>query len=127
MLPDTIRDIDHLDDLLSEPTPAAVEALARLDGDLALLGVGGKMGPTLARMARRASDAGGKARRVFGVARFSTPGLEGWLAHHGVAPVRCDLLDPQQVARLPDAPNVVFMTGRKFGSTGEASLTWAMN
>jgi nucleoside-diphosphate-sugar epimerase len=127
MLSADIADTDQLDDLLSEPTPLAVETLARLDGDLLFLGVGGKMGPTLARMARRATDAAGARRRVIGAARFSNPEHEAWLRRHGVETVRCDLLDPAQVERLPDAANVVFMTGMKFGSTGQEALTWAMN
>jgi nucleoside-diphosphate-sugar epimerase len=127
MPPAAIADIDQLDDLLSEPTALAVETLGRLDGDLLLLGVGGKMGPTLARMARRASDAAGVRRRVIGAARFSNPDHETWLRRHGVEAVRCDLLDPAQVERLPDAANVVFMAGMKFGSTGQEALTWAMN
>src|SRR5437868_5694438 len=96
-----IRDDEHLEELLSEPSPGAVEALGRLDGDLVLLGVGGKMGPTLARMARRAADAAAGRRRVIGVARFSTAGLEERLQAHGVETVRCDLLDPDQVEALP--------------------------
>jgi nucleoside-diphosphate-sugar epimerase len=127
MMPVAIADTDQLDDLLSEPTPLAAETLSRLDGDLLLLGVGGKMGPTLARMARRASDAAGVRRRVLGAARFSDPDCEAWLRRHGVETVRCDLLDPAQLGRLPDAANVVFMAGMKFGSTGQESLTWAMN
>jgi nucleoside-diphosphate-sugar epimerase len=127
MMPVAIADTDQLDDLLSEPTPLAADTLSRLDGDLLLLGVGGKMGPTLARMARRASDAAGVRRRVLGAARFSDPDCEAWLRRHGVETVRCDLLDPAQLGRLPDAANVVFMAGMKFGSTGQESLTWAMN
>jgi hypothetical protein len=126
-LPDTIRDVEHLEDLLSEPSEAAIETLARLPGDLVLLGVGGKMGPTLARMARRASEAAGIRRRVFGVARFSSPGLEERLRSHGVEPVRCDLLDPGQLDRLPQADNVLVLLGKKFGSTGQEALTWANN
>jgi hypothetical protein len=125
--PDSVRDVEHLEELLSEPSAAAVAALARLPGDLVVLGVGGKMGPTLARMARRAADAAGVRRRVFGVARFSDPGLEERLRAHGVETVRCDLLDPAQLDRLPDAENVVAMLGMKFGSTGQEALTWAMN
>ncbi len=120
-------DVDALDDLLSEPTPLAVETLTHLDGDLLLLGVGGKMGPTLTRMAKRASDAAGRRGRVIGAARFSNPALETWLNNYGVETIRCDLLDSAQLAKLPDAANVVFMTGMKFGSTGQESLTWAMN
>jgi hypothetical protein len=125
--PGSIRDVEHLEDLLSEPSAGAIAALGQLSGDLVFLGVGGKMGPTLARMARRASDAAGSRRRVLGVARFSSPGLEQRLQAHGVETVRCDLLDPRQLDRLPDAENVVAMLGMKFGSTGQQALTWAMN
>jgi nucleoside-diphosphate-sugar epimerase len=119
--------VAHLEELLSEPTAAVIDTLARLDGDLILLGVGGKMGPTLARMARRASDAAGVRRRVIGVSRFSSAEQEAALRAHGVETVRCDLLDPDQLADLPDAANVVYMTGMKFGATGQEALTWAMN
>ena len=78
-------------------------------------------------MAKRASDEVGRRRRVLGVARFSNPALETWLNKYGVETIRCDLLDPAQLAMLPDAANVVFMTGMKFGSTGQEALTWAMN
>jgi nucleoside-diphosphate-sugar epimerase len=124
---DRVEDVEHLEDLLSEPTEPAVQTLARLDGDLLVLGVAGKMGPTLARMARRASDQAGVRRRVIGVARFTDPGPEARLQAHGVETVRCDLLDPAQLARLPDAPNVVYLVGMKFGSTGQEARTWAVN
>jgi nucleoside-diphosphate-sugar epimerase len=123
-VPARIENVAHLEDLLSEPTAHAQEAMASLDGDLILLGVGGKMGPTLARMARRASD---PKRRIIGVARFSEPGLEAALNAHGIDTIRCDLLDADQLARLPDAPNVIVMFGMKFGSTGQEARTWAMN
>jgi nucleoside-diphosphate-sugar epimerase len=122
-----IRDTDHLEEVLSEPSPGAIESLARLDGDLILLGVGGKMGPSLARMARRASDQAGIRRRVIGVARFSTAGLEERLRSQGVETVRCDLLDPAAVAALPGAANVIVLAGMKFGTTGQEALTWAQN
>ncbi|MCI0461600.1 MAG: NAD-dependent epimerase/dehydratase family protein [Gemmataceae bacterium] len=126
-LSDSIRDVEHLEELLSEPTAGAIDTLARLPGDLVILGVGGKMGPTLARMARRASDSAGVRRKVVGVARFSDPTLEQRLQANGIETVRCDLLDPAQVGRLPDAPNVIAMLGMKFGATGQEALTWAMN
>lgn len=122
-----IRDEAHLEELLSEPTPQVIETLSRIEGDLAILGVGGKMGPTLARMARRALDEAGKKSRVFGIARFSQVGLEERLRSWGIETVRCDLLDPDQPSRLPDASHVVSMTGMKFGASGQASMTWAMN
>jgi nucleoside-diphosphate-sugar epimerase len=126
-LPDTIRDVRHLEELLSEPSEAAIEAMRGLDGDVVVLGVAGKMGPTLARMARRALDAAGVSRRVIGVSRFSDPAQQHALEQHGVETIACDLLDEEALARLPDASNVIFMAGRKFGSTGDEPLTWAMN
>jgi nucleoside-diphosphate-sugar epimerase len=125
--PTAIADESQLDDLLSAPSPAAIETMRQLEGDLIVLGVAGKMGPTLARMARRASDAAGVTRRVIGVSRFSEAAHEQALHEHGVETIRCDLLDEAAVSRLPDAPLVVYMAGRKFGSTGVESLTWAMN
>ena len=126
-LPASIRDVAHLEELLSEPSDAAVEAMRRADGDVIVLGVAGKMGPTLARMARRAMDAAGRSHRVIGVSRFSSPEQQRTLEAFGVETIRCDLLDESALARLPDVPHVVFMAGRKFGSTGNEPLTWAMN
>lgn len=126
-IPPAIRDVEHLEELLSRPNPGVVETMARLDGDILVLGVGGKMGPTLARMARRASEAAGVDRRVIGVSRFSSGGLEERLNRDGIETVRCDLLDSEAVAALPDAKNVVFMAGMKFGTTGKEAMTWVMN
>ena len=125
--PVVIRDVAHLEELLSEPSDAAIEAVRRANGDVLVLGVAGKMGPTLARMARRAMDAAGLSHRVIGVSRFSSPHQEQALEACGVETIRCDLLDESALARLPDAPSVIFMAGRKFGSTGNEPLTWAMN
>jgi nucleoside-diphosphate-sugar epimerase len=116
----------QLDELLSEPTAALVETMRRTPGDFALLGAAGKMGPTLARMVRRASDLAGTQRRVIAVSRFSS-GSHAEFTDHGIEAVACDLLDRAAVERLPDAANVVFMAGRKFGSTGDEATTWAMN
>src|SRR5262245_131135 len=124
--PCTIQTEEQLGDLASEPTDGVVETLGRLPGDIMLLGVAGKMGPTLARMARRASDAAGVRRRVMGVSRFSSGGQEQFQAH-GIETVRCDLLDEEAVARLPEAANVVYLAGMKFGTTGCEATTWAMN
>jgi nucleoside-diphosphate-sugar epimerase len=127
VLPDRVRDTAQLEALLSEPTAGVIETFARLPGDLVVLGAAGKMGPSLARMARRAAEAAGTARRVIAVSRFSEAGAEAGFRAHGIETIRCDLLDAAQVARLPDAPNVLFMAGMKFGSTGQEALTWAMN
>jgi len=123
----SIRDVVELEGLLSEPTEALVRSLGTLDGDIMILGVGGKMGPTLARMAKRASETAGSLRRVIGVSRFSSQELERKLQEWGVETIRCDLLDRRALSQLPDAPNVVYMAGMKFGCTGQEALTWAMN
>lgn len=124
---DRIRDLDHLEDLLSGPTDGVIETVQRLEGDFIVLGVGGKMGPSLARMLRRAADSAGVKKRVLGVSRFSTEGLPRQLESWGIETITCDLLDPDQVARLPDVPNVVYMAGMKFGTAGQQARTWAMN
>lgn len=125
--PTSIEDVSQLEDLLSEPSELAIRTLGKLGGDILVLGVGGKMGPTLARMAKRASDAAGVRRRVIGVARFSSPDLENHLRAWGIEAVRSDLLNRSSLTTLPDAENVVFMAGMKFGSTGQEWLTWAVN
>jgi nucleoside-diphosphate-sugar epimerase len=126
-LPNRVTSNEHLDDLLSEPTPGVLETLSRLSGDLLILGVGGKMGPTMARMAACASQTAGIKRKVIGVARFSQPELPQWLRRHGVEPLAADLLEPGQLAALPDAANVVVMTALKFGSSAQPGDTWAVN
>ena len=126
-LPERIESVDQLEDLLSDPTPAAVRAMGNMKGDLIVLGVAGKMGPTLARMAKRASDSAGVSRRVIGVSRFSNPEEESRLQSHGIETVKADLLDQAALDRLPDARNVLYMAGMKFGATGKEALTWAMN
>jgi nucleoside-diphosphate-sugar epimerase len=123
MLPERFRDVAHLEDVMTTPSAALVETLQRVTGDILVLGVGGKMGPTLARLAKRAAP----DKRVIGVARFSEPGLQTALQQHGIECIAADLLSREQLAALPDAPNVVFMAGRKFGSSGSEWLTWAMN
>jgi nucleoside-diphosphate-sugar epimerase len=126
-LPHSIRDVAHLEDLLSEPSPGVIDTVAKLDGDYIVLGIGGKMGPTLARMIRRAAEAAGVKRRIVGVSRFSTPELPGQLKSYGIEPLSCDLLDPEALDTLPELPNVVYMASMKFGTTGQQSRTWAMN
>jgi nucleoside-diphosphate-sugar epimerase len=122
------RSEEELDALLSAPRESTVTALARVPGDIVILGAGGKMGPTLARMAARARDAGGGPhRRVIAVSRFSADGTEQFLHRAGVETIKCDLLDRDAVARLPDAANVVFMAGQKFGTRDAPSRTWMMN
>ena len=117
----------QLEDVLSAPSPADARAMAEMEGDLLILGVGGKMGPSLARRARRACELAGVKKRIIGVARFSEPGVREGLEAAGIETVAADLLAPRALANLPDAPNVLYMAARKFGSTGAEHLTWAMN
>ena len=112
---------------MSRPTPEVVEAMGEIAGDLLILGVGGKMGPTLAKLAKRAIDESGSSKRVIGVSRFSTPDLQADLNQAGIETIPCDLLNETELQGLPEVPNVIFMAGRKFGSTGNEPLTWAMN
>jgi hypothetical protein len=122
-LPDTIADIAELDGLLCRPSQALIDDLGNVDGDLMILGVAGKMGPTLAGLAKAALP----GRRVIGVARFSDPSVKQWLEARGIETLNCDLLDEAAIKTLPGLKNIVFMAGRKFGAEGDLSLTWAMN
>ena len=117
------RNEDELEERLSRPTAALAAVLARVPGDIAVLGAGGKMGPSLARMAKRADP----ARRVLAVSRWTNRDAAQALEAHGVKTIAADLLDPRDVAELPDVSNVVFMAGQKFGTTGNPAGTWAMN
>ena len=120
---DLPRDEADLDERLSRPTPALSALLATVPGDILVLGAGGKMGPSLARMARRADP----ARRVIAVSRWTNRRAAESLEAHGVETVSADLLAPRELAALPDAANVIFMAGQKFGTTGSPATTWAMN
>jgi nucleoside-diphosphate-sugar epimerase len=122
-LPDAFRDVAHLEDVMTTPCAPLVAEFAALAGDLIILGVGGKIGPTLARLAKRAAP----DKRVVGVARFTEKGLREDLAGRGIECIAADLLDRKQIEALPKLANVVFMAGHKFGSAGHEDLTWAMN
>ena len=126
-LPARFEDVEALEDFMTQPSAALVADLARVDGDLIILGVGGKMGPTLARMAKRAMP----GRRVIAVARFSDPSLRASRERHGVECSPCDLMDRAALQQLPNlvqgVRNCVFMAGHKFGASGNPSLTWMMN
>ena len=122
-----IKTIEELENNLSQPTAGVIETLGRLEGDIIILGAAGKMGPTLAKMAKRGSDAAGVNRRVIAVSRFSNPAEESNLQRAGLETIKCDISDIEKLNALPDAPNVVFMVGMKFGSSGAEGLTWAVN
>lgn len=117
-----------LEDQLSQPTQGVLDTLGRLEGDVMVLGAGGKMGPSLARMIRRGLDAiGDEERSVYAVSRFSAPAAAQELQGHGVKTISCDLLDRAAVQALPDVPNIIFMAGQKFGTSEAPELTWVMN
>jgi nucleoside-diphosphate-sugar epimerase len=122
-LPQSFTGVAHLEEVMTAPSAALEADLRALQGDILILGVGGKMGPTLARLAKRAAP----DKRVVGVARFSEAGLREKLQSWGVECIACDLLEREAIERLPRLKNVVFMAGRKFGSSGREDLTWAMN
>jgi nucleoside-diphosphate-sugar epimerase len=117
----------QLEDALSEASDADARAMAEMEGDLLILGVAGKMGPSLAKRARRACERARIQKRIIGVARFSDGNATKALQSAGIETISADLLEPGALAKLPDAPNVLYMAARKFGSTGNEHLTWAMN
>jgi nucleoside-diphosphate-sugar epimerase len=123
----SIQSVEELELLLSEPTDAVVDLMRRLNGDIIFLGVGGKIGTSLARMARRATDLAGVKRRIIGVSRFSVSSEMENLASHGIEAIRCDLIDEDALSRLPSAENVIYLAGLKFGSSERTAETWAMN
>ena len=118
----TIETEEQLIDQMTTPSHEVEDAVRALDGDVAILGISGKMGPTLGELLVRAG-----APRVIGVARFSDPNVQADLEARGIETCKTDLLDDDALAALPDAPYVYLMAGHKFGSTGNESLTWAMN
>jgi nucleoside-diphosphate-sugar epimerase len=124
------RSVDELEERLSRPTGGVRAVLGRLAGDVLILGAGGKMGPSLARMARRALDELGgahAARKVVAVSRFADPLARRALEEWGVATIAADLADPRALAALPDAPSVVYMAGQKFGTSDAPARTWGIN
>lgn len=115
---------EHLETELATPTAALVSDLSAIDGDLVVLGASGKMGPSLVALQARADVAAGRSRRIIAVARFSSTTTR---LPPGVERVAADLLDPKQVQALPDAPNVIYLVGQKFGTVDDPARTWAVN
>jgi nucleoside-diphosphate-sugar epimerase len=121
------HDDDELEEYLSRPSPEVVDALRRSPGDVIVLGAGGKMGPSLTTMVRRAADELKDSRTVTAVSRFSSPEAAAHLERAGVQVIRAELGRSDAIARLPDAPNIIYMAGQKFGTRDLPSLTWAVN
>ncbi|MDF2837124.1 MAG: epimerase [Paenibacillus sp.] len=122
-----MKSVAELEAKLAEPSEALVKDLSKVDGDIILLGVGGKMGPSLARLAMNAIREGGLNKRVIGVSRFSNQEARRELEEFGVETISSELLDQESLFSLPDAANVIYMAGNKFGTTGNEHFTWAMN
>lgn len=125
--PETIENEQQLEELLSRPTPEVVELFKTLDGDIIFLGIAGKIGPSIARMAKRACEEAGILKRIIGVSRFSNEKEKKQIENFGIETIRGDLLDPEFVKSLPRVKNVIFLAGMKFGAESNLSLTWAMN
>lgn len=125
--PGKISDEGQLEEFLSNPSPDVINMFSRLKGDIILLGVSGKIGPSLARMAKRASDQAGVKRRIVGVAKFEKVEQRNAFEHSGIETIAGNLLNPQFIKSLPAIGNVIFLAGMKFGSGDNLSLTWAVN
>jgi nucleoside-diphosphate-sugar epimerase len=125
--PDKIASLDILEDLLSTPGPEVVKMFAGLEGDIMFLGIGGKIGPSLAGMAKRACEEAGVEKRMYGVALFESEDQRRQLDNMGIKTYHGDLLDPEFINSLPKVPNVYFLAGMKFGSEDNLAMTWAVN
>lgn len=118
---------EKLDKMLTTPSAALTAELSALDGDILVLGAGGKMGPTLCVLAKNALRAAGSDKRVIAVSRFSDPLVVALLQKNEVEMISADLLQPNALENLPDAENIIYMAGKKFGTDGNEYATWAMN
>lgn len=126
-LPAEICGDESIEDFLAVPTQGAIRALKENPGDVLVLGAGGKMGATTALMARKSLEVIGQGGRVVAVSRFSDGSARRLLEDRGIETIAADLMDRDTVAALPDAPNVLFLAGQKFGTAGSPELTWALN
>jgi len=123
MFPERFANVEELEEFMSTPSQALIDDMARVDGDIMILGVAGKVGVTLARLAQRAAP----SKTIIGVARFSDSEERRKLDSWGIETVKCDLLDRDAVNALPKLPNIIYMAGKKFGTDGAEDFTWAMN
>ncbi len=125
--PSNFANEEQLEEALSRPAPALVKMMGELEGDFILLGVAGKMGVSMARMAKRACIKAGVQKRIIGVSRFSSPQQQVFLEESGVETIKGDLLNQEFINNLPEVENVIYLAGMKFGTEGNESFTWAMN
>ncbi|HVU14909.1 MAG TPA: hypothetical protein VHD90_26725, partial [Phototrophicaceae bacterium] len=125
--PEQIETVAALDEVLTRPQPALIEFVRTLTSPLVILGASGKMGPTLAVLARRAAEAAGHKLDIIAVSRFSDARSHDWLEARGIQTISCDLFDRDSLKMLPDSDNVIYMVGLKFGTSSNPALTWAAN
>ena len=122
-----MKSVEELFDIMTFPSPRLIKDMSRINGDILIAGAGGKIGPSLCIMAKRACDAAGIKRRVIAVSMFDSKASVDLIKSYGVEVIEADMLDPKVLQNLPDAPNIIFMAGRKFGTSGNQPLTWAIN
>lgn len=122
-----MKTVQELEKVLATPSPELIDDMANIKGDIMLLGVGGKMGPSLARLAMNAIKEAGVSKKVYGASRFSSGGLKEELENDGVETIKVDLLNDAELQSLQDVENVIYLAGNKFGTTGNEHFTWAMN
>ena len=122
-----MKTIQELEDRLSRPSERLIRDMEKIEGDILILGVGGKMGPSLAALAQRANQQLKQPRRIIGVSRFSDQELKTQLEAQGIETISADLMIEAELQALPEVKNVIYMVGKKFGTGGNEHLTWAMN
>ncbi|KHJ38136.1 hypothetical protein PBAC_16770 [Pedobacter glucosidilyticus] len=122
-----MKDLEKLESELLAPSAALIADMAKIEGDIILLGIGGKMGPSMGKLAVAAAKATGVNKRIIGVSRFSDAKAKVALEAVGIETISCDLLNDAELQALPDAKNVIYLAGNKFGTTGKEGFTWAMN
>jgi len=122
-----MTELEILEQELLKPSEALIADIGKIEGDIIILGVGGKMGPSMAKLARKAILEAGITKRVIGISRFSEAGTREELEAEGIETLSADLLNENELAALPDAPNILYLAGTKFGTTGKEPFTWAMN
>jgi nucleoside-diphosphate-sugar epimerase len=126
-LPRFIDSESILEDILSRPSRESIDILSKIRGDILILGVGGKIGPSLAKLVRNAIEESGVKKKVFAVSRFSRAEVKDELANLGIVTIKCDLLEENSIDTIPEIPNVIYMVGMKFGTEENEPLTWATN
>ncbi|WP_205500080.1 NAD-dependent epimerase/dehydratase family protein [Rufibacter psychrotolerans] len=122
-----MKDLQTLEQELLKPSPDLLQDIAKIKGDIMLLGIGGKMGPSMGKLAKQAVEAAGLNKRIIGVSRFSDKSTRDEIESYGIETIAADLLNETDLQNLPDAENILYLAGNKFGTTGKEAFTWAMN